>query len=91
MRSSVAALPTCASDRPIVCALEPPVPTPITTRPGARSCSVAIALAVTETWRECGTVTPGPRRMREVAVAQAARVTHSSRQTRWESVIHAVS
>ena len=52
---------------------------------------MAIALAVTETWRECGTVTPGPRRMREVAVAQAARVTHSSRQTRWESVIHAVS
>ena len=47
--ASVAAFPTSASERPIVWALEPPVPTPITVRPGARSCSVAIALAVTET------------------------------------------
>src|SRR5439155_14807981 len=46
VRSSVAALPTWASDSPIVWALEPPVPTPITTRPGARSCRVAMALAV---------------------------------------------
>src|SRR5260370_1080110 len=67
VRSSVAALPTCASDSPIVCALEPPVPTPITTRPGARSGSVAIALAGTETWREGGTGTPGPRRIRDEA------------------------
>src|SRR3989449_10544878 len=52
VRSSVAAFPTWASDSPIVWALEPPVPTPITTRPGARSCRVAMALAVTETWRE---------------------------------------
>jgi len=50
-----------------------------------------MALAVTEKWRVWGTVTPGPRRMREVAAAQAASVTHSSRQTRWESVIQAVS
>ena len=50
-----------------------------------------MALAVTETWRVCGTVMPGPRRMREVAAAQAVSVTQSSRQTRWVSVIHAVS
>jgi len=89
--ASVVARPTCESDSPIVCALDPPVPTPMTTRLGARSASVAIALAVTETWRECGTVTPGPSRMREVAAAHAASVTQSSRQIRCESVIHAVS
>src|SRR5216117_800030 len=51
VRSSVAALPTWASDSPIVWALEPPVPTPITTRPGSTSRRVAMARGVTETWR----------------------------------------
>src|SRR3989442_12854495 len=50
-----------------------------------------MALAVTEKWRVWGTVTPGPRRMRDVPRTHAVSVTHSSRHTRWESVIHAVS
>jgi len=51
-----------------------------------------MALAVTEMWRVCGTVMPGPRRMRESrSRRQAVSVTQSSRQTRWVSVIHAVS
>src|SRR5262245_55964758 len=77
--------------KPIVSALEPPVPMPRTRRSPARSWSVAMALAVTEKWRVCGTVTPGPRRIFEVPSAHAVRVTHSSRHTRCESVIQAVS
>ena len=75
----------------MVCAELPPVPMPSTIRPGASSSRVRMALAVTEAWRVCGTVTPGPRRIREVASAQAVRVTQSSRHTRWVSAIHAAS
>ena len=81
----------CPSVSPIVCAALPPVPTPTTTRPGASSSRVTAALAVTEMCRVCGTVMPGPRRIREVASAQAVSVTHSSRQMRWVSGIQAVS
>ena len=91
MDSSVATRAVLATESPIVSDALPPVPTPSTRRPGASSWSVAMALAVTEMWRVCGTVMPGPRRMREVAAAQAVSVTQSSRQTRWVSVIHAVS
>ena len=89
--SSVATRAVWRIVSPIVSAALPPVPIPHTTRPGASSSSVARALAVTDAWRVWGTVTPGPRRMREVATAHAASVTHSSRHTRWVSVIHAVS
>jgi hypothetical protein len=78
----VAIRATFPTESPMVSAALPPVPTPITTRPSAISWRVAIALAVTEMWRVCGTAMPGPRRMREVPAAHAARVTHSSRQTR---------
>ena len=64
---------------------------PSTIRPGAISSSVAIALAVTDQWRVCGTVTPGPSLIFVVASAHAASVIHSSRHTRCESVIHTVS
>jgi hypothetical protein len=76
---------------PIVSALLPPVPMPSTMRPGAISSSVAMALAATDQWRVCGTVTPGPSVIRRVPSAHAASVTHSSRQTRCESVIQTVS
>ena len=76
---------------PMVPAELPPVPMPSTIRPSAISARVAMALAVTDTCRVWGTVTPGPSLIREVACAQAPSVTHSSRQTRCESVIHAVS
>ena len=91
MCSSVAVRAVALIVSPMVWAALPPVPTPTTTRPSARSSSVAAALAVTEMWRVCGTVMPGPRRMREVATAQAVSVTHSSRHTRCVSVIQTVS
>ena len=69
----------------------PPVPMPRTMRPGASSSRVRMALAVTEAWRECGTVTPGPSLIRRVPSTQAVRVTQSSRHTRCVSVIHTVS
>lgn len=50
-----------------------------------------MALAVTDTCRVWGTVTPGPSLILEVACAQAPSVTHSSRQTRCVSVIQAVT
>ena len=89
--SSVATRAARCTLIPIVSALLPPVPMPSTMRPGAISSSVAIALAVTDQWRVCGTVTPGPSLIFEVASAQAASVVHSSRHTRCESVIHTVS
>ena len=91
MASRVAVRAVWPRVRPMVWAALPPVPTPTTTRPGASSSRLAAALAVTEMCRVCGTVMPGPRRMRDVASAQAVRVTQSSRQTRWVSVIQAVS
>jgi hypothetical protein len=46
--SSVAIRAARCTLTPIVSALLPPVPMPSTTRPGAISCSVAIAPAVTD-------------------------------------------
>jgi len=89
--SSVAMRAARCTLTPIVSALLPPVPMPSTIRPGAISSSVAMALAATDQWRVWGTVTPGPSLMRFVPSAQAASVTHSSRQTRCESVIQTVS
>ena len=89
--SSVATRAARCTLIPIVSALLPPVPMPSTMRPGAISSSVAIALAVTDQWRVCGTVTPGPSLIFEVASAHAASVVHSSRHTRCESVIQTVS
>ena len=89
--SSVATRAARCTLTPIVSALLPPVPMPSTMRPGAISSSVAMALAATDQWRVWGTVTPGPSLIRVVPSAQAASVTHSSRQTRCESVIHTVS
>ena len=91
MDSRVAVLAVCRRVRPIVWAALPPVPTPSTTRPSASSARLATALAVTEMCRVCGTAIPGPSRMREVPRAQAVSVTHSSRHTRWVSVIQTVS
>ena len=91
MLSMRAGRPTSSSLRPIVWAELPPVPMPSTTRPGASSSKVRTALAVTDTCRVWGTVTPGPSRMRDVAVAHAPSVTHNSRHTRCVSAIHAVS
>ena len=91
MVSSVAMRAARCTLTPIVSALLPPVPMPSTIRPGAISASVAMAEAVTDQWRVWGTVTPGPSLIRVVPSAHAASVTHSSRHTRCESVIHTVS
>ena len=91
MPSAMRGRPTSSRRSPMVWAELPPVPIPIITRPGASSSNVRIALAVTDTWRVWGTVTPGPSMIRDVAVAQAPSVTHSSRHTRCVSAIQAAA
>ena len=48
-----------------------PAPSPRTARPSDISSSVAIAIAVSAGWREYGSVTQGPSRMRAVRAAQS--------------------
>ena len=58
---------------------------PMYTRPGARSSTLAAALAVTTGWRLSGLVTQVPRRTRSVSRAIAPSVTQGSRKSAGES------
>ena len=55
-----------------------PVPIAATVRPGARSSSVAIALAWVSGWRRFGTSTAGPSPIRSVRNAASAAITQMS-------------
>ncbi len=55
-----------------------PVPTANVSRPGARSSTVAIADAVTMTWRRKPTATPVATPMWSVASATRATAIHTS-------------
>ncbi len=50
----------------------------IESRPGLIASTVAIAAAVTDTWRSAGTSTAVPSPMRSVRSAACARPTHTS-------------
>ena len=56
-----------------------PVPTITALRPGASASRVAIADAVTTTWRRLGTTTDTPRPMRPVRSEASASVIQTSR------------
>lgn len=68
-----------------------PVPSPSQTRPGASSATVFTAEATTLGIRVATFVTAEASVMRSVRAAASPIATHTSRQSSWESAIHAVS